>query len=1107
MKFLKNHIIFIYILLLFGNCTDKYSEGEILYCALSPETTGIKFANKLYENDSINFSTYRYIYSGGGVAIGDINNDGLQDIFFTGNMVKNKLYLNQGGLKFKDITEEANVGGSAQWHSGVTMADVNDDGYLDIYISIAGQKNTNHENRLYLNNKDLTFSECARERGLADNGHGYQAVFFDYDRDGDLDVYSTNYPPAKFYSNNQFYKNRMDSVKGNESDHLFQNDGKGFFKDVTKEAGLLSYGQSLGISVGDFNQDGWSDLYISNDFSPPDYFYTNNEDGTFRESLQDCFKHTALFGMGTDVADFNNDGLLDLMQLDMRPANNFRRKANLVYKPRDMFQESVSMGFHFQYMQNILQLNQGTMKNGLNVFSDIANLAGVTSTDWSWGPLFIDMNNDGWKDIFIATGIRRDINNNDFFKLITKPYFRARYRTVLQIVQDIPSKKISNYAFRNNADLTFSDVSSMWGLDFMGFSNGASYGDLDNDGDLDIVINNINDYAMIFENRSDKFKKNNFLRFKLNGPEGNRFGLGTKIQLNYQGEIQFQELILTRGFQSSVEPVIHFGVGKAEVIDTVTITWPDGKMQTLKNIPVNQVLKVQYRNSEAGNIGVSIKRNTWFSEINDRKDLRYRHVENEFNDFLYEPLLPHSNSRSGPGIAVGDVNGDGLEDFYIGGAANSKGELFVQQKGGLFRTINGPWENDFQCEDTGAIFFDADGDANMDLYVVSGGNEFLPNSANLQDRLYMNIGNGNFIKAKKALPEMLTSGSCVAPADFDEDGDLDLFVGGRIIPRKYPYPPKSYLLENVGKSGEPRFVDITQEKAKILMNPGMVTSAVWSDIDEDGDVDLVVAGEWMPISLFQNDGGVFSDVTNDYGFENTTGWWNCIIAKDMDDDGDDDFFVGNLGLNYNYKANETESFDIYANDFDNNGKTEIVLAYYWDSIQYPVEERVNSTLQMPSLRYKFRSYNAFARASLIDVYTKSALDASLHYRAKNFANSYLENLGNKKFKIKKLPNEAQISNINDFLAEDFNHDGFLDVLAIGNFFDMDVDIPRNDAFYGLLLKGDGHGSFVPVSLSESGFFVPNDARSIALINTSNDHLILVANNDDLMQIFRSNFNH
>lgn len=1104
MKLLKKYAIFLCIPMMLGTCNVKKGKDQPLFKILTPEQSGIEFMNNLYENDSINFSKYRYIYSGGGVAIGDINNDGLQDIFFTGNMVKNKLYLNQGDLKFKDITLNAGVGGKNQWHSGVTMADVNDDGFLDIYVSVAGYIYADHTNKLYINNHDLTFTEEAKVRGLADNDHNYQATFFDYDQDGDLDVYTINYPFARFYSNSQFYRNRMDSIKENETDHLFQNDGKGFYQNVTKKAGLLSYGQSLGVCVGDFNQDSRYDLYISNDFSPPDYYYTNNGDGTFGESLQESFKHTALFGMGADVADFNNDGLLDLMQLDMRPEDNYRRKANLVYMPYKMFQENVKLGFHYQYMQNILQLNQGIMTNGLNAFSDIANLAGVTSTDWSWGPLFMDMDNDGWKDIFIATGIRRDINNNDFFKLLTKPSFRARYSSILQIIRDIPSEKIPNFAFRNNADLTFSEMSSSWGLDFTGFSNGAAYGDLDNDGDLDIVVNNIDSVAMLFENRAEELSRNNYIRFKLDGPAGNRFGLGTKIQLEYQGQKQFQELTLTRGFQSSVEPIIHFGTGNSDVIQKVIITWSDGRQQILNSVSTNQLLCIQYSNSDLKREKQSSDRLTWFTEVNDRKDLKYRHMENEFDDFQYEPLLPHKNSRFGPGLAAGDIDGNGLDDFYIGGAANSKGKMFVQQKDGQFSTLNGPWENDSSYEDTGAVFFDANGDGALDLYIVSGGNEFLPNSTSLQDRLYINSGNGNFIRATKALPEMLTSGLCVVPSDYDGDGDYDLFVGGRIIPRKYPYPPRSYLLENISENGVPRFVDITEKEAPDLVSPGMVTSATWIDFDSDGDEDLVVSGEWMPISFYQNDRGIFSNVTKAYGFENATGWWNCIVAEDFDGDGDEDLVAGNLGLNYNYKANEMESFDIFAKDFDNDGSTEIVLAYYYNGVQYPVRERISSTEQMPSLRYKFRSYGDFARATLTDVYPKSALSVALHYQAKNFASCYFENLGNKRFAMSKLPNQAQISSINDLITGDFNHDGLTDILAIGNVFSSEVEIPRNDAFYGLVLTGDGHGSFLPVPFSKSGFFVPNDARSIIRINTSNGHLILVANNDDSLQVFNVN---
>ncbi len=1098
---MKFGIIIIFLVLLLSSCFKRTDENLKLYHTVSPEESGITFSNDLHEDDSMNFFIYRYLYTGGGVAIGDINNDGLQDIFFTGNMVENKLYLNRGNLDFKDITSKSGVAGEHQWHSGVTMADVNDDGYLDIYVSVAGYKKADHTNRLYINNKDLTFTESAAERGLADSGHSYQAVFFDYDNDGDMDVYTANYPMANFQSPNQYYRNRMDSVQLDESDHLFQNDGQGFFENVTIEAGLLSYGQSLSVNAGDFNQNGWFDLYISNDFTPPDYFYMNNGDGTFSESLKETVKHTAFYGMGVDVADFNNDGLLDLMQLDMRPEDNFRRKANLNAMPPAMFEESVNLGFHYQYMQNIMQLNQGIKPNGRTAFSDIANLAGVTSTDWSWGPLFMDIDNDGWKDIFISTGTRRDVNNKDFFKRLAKRSFRAKYKSILEIIKDIPSKKLPNYAYHNNKDLTFSNVSKSWGLDFSGYSNGAAYGDLDNDGDLDIVISNIDSVAMIFENRADKLIKNNYIRFKLEGPEGNRFGLGTKIQIECQGQMQFQELTLTRGFQSSVEPIVHFGIGKTKVIDNISIMWPDGNQQILNDVPANQLLSVQYNDAEVKKSIISSKSKTWLSEITGRNDLEFHHVENEYDDFQFELLLPHKTSRFGPGLAVGDINGDGLDDLYIGGAANSPGKMLVQQQDGHFNELNGPWEKEDFYEDMGALIFDADGDGYADLYIVSGGNEFVDNPEKLQDRLYLNSGKGKFTKTKNALPEMQSSGSCVVPNDFDHDGDIDLFVGGRIIPQKYPYPPKSYLLENRSNNGVPNFVDVTAEKALDLVNPGLVTSAVWTDFDQDGDDDLVVVGEWMPISFYQNDQGNFSDVTKEYGLENTTGWWNTIVAEDFDGDGDEDLVAGNLGLNYNYQATVEKSFDVYAKDFDNNGTTEIVLAYYEDSVQFPVRSRVSSATQMQSLEFKFRNYSAFARASVEYVYTEDALKTSLHYQAKNFASSYLENLGNKKFDMRNLPNQAQISSINGIATGDYNNDGHLDLLTVGNLFVSEIETPRNDAYYGLLLSGDGHGSFVPVPYDISGFIAPNDAKAIAQIKTNMGQLILVANNNDALQVF------
>ena len=892
----------------------------------------------------------------------------------------------------------------------------------------------------------------------------------------------------------------MDDVQEEDTDRLFENNGNGFFKDVTKKAGLFKYGLSLSATVGDFNQDGWSDIYVSNDFSTPDYFYFNNGDGTFNEANQITTKNISFYGMGVDVADFNNDKLLDIFQAEMNPEDNFRSKANMSSMNIPLFWEAISLGFHYQYMQNSLQLNQGIAEDGLPHFSNISRIAGVSSTDWSWGPLFMDMDNDGWKDIFISNGIRRDINNKDFFKRLEKPKFVNQFKTHKQLAEAMPFSNVPNYAYKNTGGLKFQNTASEWGLDFKGFSNGATYGDLDNDGDLDIILNNVDSLATIFENRSNN-TKNRFLRFKLNGPEKNTFGLGTKIELHNNGKLQYQEFTLTRGYLSSVEPIVHFGTGELETIEKATITWPDGRQQKLHQIPTNQTITIDHKDSDNQEFTSNSSQEKYLTEVHERNGLTFSHIENDFDDFINEPLLPHKTSQFGPGMAVGDFNSDGLDDLFVGGAKGFPGKLMSQLSGGNFEELPGPWNNDSEHEDLGASFFDADGDGKLDLYVVSGGNEFEIDSPLLEDRLYLNKGGGKFIKSAGALPKMRTSGSCVVPLDFDQDGDLDLFIGGRLVPGKYPFPPKSYLLENKSLKGEVKFVNITEKTAPGLTNPGLVTAAVATDFDSDGDLDLIVVGEWMPISFFKNEKGFFKDATEQYRMTDTTGWWNSIIADDFDGDGNDDYVVGNLGRNYKYQATKERSFDIFVQDFDNNHKQDIVLGYYNKGIQYPVRGRQCSSQQIPGLEFKFKSYSAFAKATLQEVYTQEALKSSLHYQAKTFSSLFIKNKGNSKMEITELPEGAQISSINGIISRDFNNDGIKDILAIGNLFTSEVETPRNDASYGFLLVGDGDGNFSEVPYQKSGLYAPNDAKDVCVLKTESKSLIVVANNNAPIQIF------
>lgn len=1113
-------LILISILVLFYNCS-KNSKKTItstkIFKQLDVHDTGIAFNNKLTETDTINYFTYPYIYMGGGVATGDLNNDGLPELFFTGNMVKNRLYLNSGNLKFIDITEKSGIGGDNRWMTGTTMTDVNNDGLLDIYVSVSG-KFTTTKNLLYINNGNddkgvPIFKEEAEKYGIADQGQSTQATFFDFDLDGDLDLYVANYPITNFKSSNSDYKQKIDDRTHKDSDHLYRNNNNGTFTDITKEAGLLQFGLALSATVGDVNNDGYPDLYVSNDFASPDYFFINNGDGTFTEKSKKMTKHTSFYGMGVDIADFNNDGLLDIVQMDMTPEDNRRSKANMASMDTDVFWEGVSLGFHHQYMKNSLQLNTGLNTNGEPVFSEISNLAGIATTDWSWASLFADLDNDGLKDLFVTNGSRRDINNKDYFRKIgeiTNTYLSNDSKkgfSQLNLIDKMPSEELDNYAFKNNGDLTFSKNNKAWGISYKGFSNGASYADLDGDGDLEIIINNIDDTASIFENLTSDNKENNFLRFKLNGSSSNPFGLGTKISIKYNNSIQYNELTLTRGFQSSVEPILHFGLGKNTKVDTVLITWPNGNTQELTNVKGNQLIPLKYSDSKKieTNVVTGIKRKL-LSEITDSLHLDYTHVENKYNDYLREPLLPYQTSRLGPAIAVADVNNDGLEDFYVGGASESKGELFLQKSNGHFEKTNGqPWEKDKEMEDVAASFFDANGDGFQDLYVVSGGNEFLGENPLLMDRLYLNNGKGAFTKAKDVLPLMLTSGGIVAPYDYDNDGDMDLFVGGRLVPENYPLPARSYILENKARAnGSFYYEDVTAKIAPDIVKPGMVTAAIWTDFDNDNAIDLVIAGEWMPLLFLKNENHTFINKTDAYGLGKTTGWWNSFAAADFDGDGDMDFVAGNLGLNYKYKASSEESFDIYAGDFDKNKRLDIVLGYYSNGTQFPVRGKQCSSEAIVSVRIKFKSYDAFAESTLQDVYSKEALDNALHYEVSTFASSYIENKGNGKFEVVPLPIEAQFSSINGILVDDYNNDGNLDILTAGNFYVSEIETPRNDASMGLIMLGDGHGQFKPVKASESGLHAPYDTRGLKPITIADSKAILLANNNDSLRIFKLN---
>lgn len=1094
--------ILLILLLLFPACNDNSAPKRLLtgqnssalFTKIEKEESGVIFNNILQESDQLNTYTYLNTYNGGGVAIGDINNDGLPDIYFTGNLEKNKLYLNKGNMRFEDITKTAKVSSEADWCTGVTMADVNNDGFLDIYINRAFSKLAKKSaNLLYINNGDLTFTESGKAYGIADKSWSTQSTFFDYDLDGDLDLYVGNHLKKNVLDHEYSYQN-FTKPTHELSDHLYKNNGDGTFSEVTKEAGILNYSVTLGVIAGDINKDGYPDIYIANDQQEPDFYYLNNGDGTFKNAIHESFRHTSFNSMGADLADFNNDGNLDLIVCDMTAQDNYRQKTQMASMNPAYFWQLVKDKYHYQYMRNVLQVN-----NGDGTFSEIGQMAGVSTTDWSWATFFADFDNDGFKDLIFTNGVKRDILDKDFMKNINHQLKDGYYEGNIQdLLNKIPSTPIANKFYKNNGDLTFSDQSLKAGIQDLGFSNGASYADLDLDGDLDLVINNMNAVASIYRNNSENNINNNYLRIQLKGNPKNPFALGAKVTIKIQDNIQFQEMTLTRGFKSSVESVIHFGTANENKVDQILVEWPNGNQSILQNIACNQVLKIDINESKKRSAAISTPKNNMpFQEVTTSSGVDFKHSENEYDDYANEILLPYKNSQFGPKLAVGDVDTNGLEDFFVGGASGQSGVLYLQRSDGEFEKTIGPWQKDKLQEDLDALFFDADNDGDQDLYVVSGGNEFPINSPLLQDRLYINQGKGHFIKNMGALPKMLSSGGCVAAADYDKDGDLDLFVGGRLLPGKYPFAPRSFLLNN--EKG--KFTDATTASGNDLEKPGLVNAILWTDFDQDEDLDLLLVGEWMPIKFMENRGGKFFDQTKSNGFENTSGWWNTIIEEDFDGDGDPDYVAGNLGLNTKYQASETEPFHIYAHDFDYNETLDIVLGYYNEGICYPVRGRQCSSEQMPNIQAKFPTYDQFAKASINEIYGAKELAQALHYEAKLFASSYIENKGGGVFEIRPLPTQAQISPIQALSSHDFNSDGHKDILLSGNLHVMEVETGRADAGNGLLLLGDGKGEFKVAGVSKTGFSASKDVRDMAILN-GKTRFVLVTNNDAELQVFK-----
>ena len=1080
-----------------------------LFTQLPSSYTGIRFENRLEDTHELNVFTYRNFYNGGGVAVGDLNGDGLPEVMLTSNQHGNKLYLNKGHFQFQDITDEAGVGGKGFWATGVTFADVNGDGLLDIYVCYAGNiPGKRRANELYINqglNKNgiPTFKEMAAEYGLADEGTSTQATFFDYDRDGNLDMFLVNNsfrPVNSFGLRNT--RNVRDKVGG---DKLFHNDGNGHFTDVSEKAGIFGaeIALGLGVVVSDVNRDGWPDIYVSNDFFERDYLYINNHDGTFTEELDKEMPYISYFSMGLDIADINNDGWPDIYTTDMLPEDEYRLRTTSAFEGYDIYQAKVKNGFHYQLMRNMLQLN-----NGNGTFSDIGQMAGVARTDWSWSALIADLDLDGYKDIYVTNGIAKDVTSQDYIAFLgNEQTMRAATkgkRVDFKMLTDATtSTKLQHYAFRNNGNLTFTNETANWGLNTPSFANGAAYADLDGDGALDLVVNNVNDEAFVYRNNARTLLKDNrYLAVKLEGEGHNRFGVGSKVTLENGKQKLYQELSPTRGFQSSVDYVLNFGLGKVDTVKSVTVEWPDGRVSDLKNVAANQRITVKQSESTPARAPSPKPARQLMVDVTKSIPFPFVHKENDFVDFDREKLMPKMLSTEGPSMAVADVNGDGLDDVFIGGARGQPSALLIQQQNGSFvRSNEKLLAEDSVSEDVDAVFFDANGDGHPDLYVVTGGTEFSGAAPALEDRLYLNDGRGNFRKAVGALPTASLSGSRVAAADFDGDGAVDLFVGGRSILGSYGMDPQSQLLKN---DGHGHFTDVTEKVAPGLSHIGMVTDAIWKDVDGDGKVDLVVLGEWMPITIFHNNGHGRLEKMSVPGLEKSNGWWNRIIAGDFAGNGRVDFIVGNLGLNTRLQAKPNEPVTMYVKDFANNGSVQQIISYYNNGKAYPLTLRDDLIRSLPYLRDRYPTYKDYAKATFADVFPQKDLADAVVKNAYTFATTLVRNNGDGSFTMVPLPLEAQIAPVYGILAADLDGDGKADLLLAGNFDGVKPEIGRMSAGYGLCLRGDGKGHFTPVRELESGFFVPGQARDIKRVRTRAGNIYIVSRNNDRALIFRSN---
>lgn len=1091
-------------------CQDKTT----VFTKLSVTESGIDFENHIPESDSLNVFTFEYIYNGGGVGIGDFNNDGLADIFFAGNKVSSKLYLNRGKLHFEDITVTSKVN-TSYWCTGVAVVDINADGWKDIYVSTAFPDPRQPAPNLLFLNKGLNkegvpvFKESATEMGLADSSYGTQAAFLDYDRDGDLDVYLC-INSGKESDRNQLRRLSADG-KGLSQDKLLRNEGISsstglpLFKNVSKEAGIMSEGWGLGVIVKDINRDGWPDIYVANDFQSNDHLYINNKNGTFTNRVADYLSHQCHNAMGVDMADCNNDGLEDICVVDMLPDDNLRQKMMFGAVPNEKYASALRMGYQPQFVRNVLQLNNGLLpdSSGTVSFSDIGYLAGIAATDWSWSPLWADFNLDGWRDLLITNGYVKDITDMDFTSFANEYKMfgtqESRTKEIRKKAREIGEVKKRNWLFVNNHDLSFTDKAEEWGLADKTFSNGAAYADLDNDGDLDIVLNNLNDKSFIYRNNTisvsqegDK-KRNHFITLQLKGDSGNADGLGTKITVYHGKQMQYAEQCLQRGYLSSVDARIHFGLGADEKMDSLIVQWPSGYVQKMVTVEADQLLVMEEKNAGWDNPSNTFPKQTFLSDVTRLFQLDYMQEENDYLDFLYQYTLPHKYSSQGPGMAVADINGDGYDDLYVGGASRHSGFFFIQTKSGFIKKqfLNEP-EKKLQ-EETGVLLFDADNDGDNDLYCVAGGNEF-GDSLSYQDMFFVNDGRGNFSNSSQSIPNTTASGSCVIAADYDHDGDLDLFVGGRNKPHQYPLTGRSYLLRNDTdlKSGKILFTDITEQVCAKLAEPGMVTSAIWTDVNNDDYPDLLLAGEFMPLQFYINRKAKSFEPWQPDSFKNSNGWYNSLLAVDYDNDGDMDYVAGNLGLNSRFKASTSEPVTVRYNDYNRDGALDAFLFCYTQGKEYPYHTRNTIVDQIPSLKKRIYYYRDYGASVYHNLFNEEERKNAGELKAFEMASLLIENTGNNNFSVSRLPMMAQTAPLFGMLNCDLNKDGIPDIIAVGNSFAPEALTGRYDASIGWVLMGSGEKKFSYAPVQQSGFFAGGDAKSFVKLNWQNKGELLIA---------------